>query len=302
VPVLVGVDAGGTSIECAIERDGRSIRRRGEPANVRVAGVARAAERIAAAVRGELHDEPFAALAVGAAGAGDPAVARALETALREHFASGAIAVCDDAEIALRAGVPDGDGAVLIAGTGSITYARVGERSYRAGGYGYLLGDDGSGFAIGRSALAQLLRSYDERVGREPLFEAIEAHLDAADARAVLARVYRSEDAPATIAALAPLVIERASAGERLASKIVQSAASELVELVKALVGMAHIAARELPLVYAGGLFAENSLLTFLVETRITADLPLLQSVKPAPPPVQGALELARRIAAHVSS
>ena len=108
-----------------------------------------------------LHDDAFDALVVGAAGAGDTVIASALESALRAYFPRGTIVVHDDAEIALRAAVPHGDGVVLIAGTGSIAYARVGEEVHRAGGYGYLLGDDGSGFAIGRAALAQMLRWYD---------------------------------------------------------------------------------------------------------------------------------------------
>lgn len=296
MPIFVGVDAGGTSIECVVEHDGEVRTARGEAANVRTAGVARAAERIAATVRGGLRGDAFDALAVGAAGAGDFVLARALEAALREYFPSGAVAVVDDAEIALRAAVPHGDGAVLIAGTGSIAYARIGEETHRAGGYGYLLSDDGSGFAIGRAALAQLLRWYDGRAAHTELFDAMSTQLQVRDAQELLRRVYGEPHPVAIVASIAPLVLDRAGAGERLASKIVQTAALELVELLKALVRRAKIEARELPLVFAGGLFAENSLLSYLVETRLLADLPLLAPVKSPSSPVQGALELARRM------
>jgi hypothetical protein len=77
----------------------------------------------------------------------------------------------------------------------------------------------------------------------------------------------------------------------------VQSAALELFDLLKGLMQRADIGRRELPLVFAGGLLAENSLLSYLIETRLMADLPLLHPVKSAPSPVRGALELARRIA-----
>jgi glucosamine kinase len=297
VPIFVGVDAGGSSIECVIEHDGKVRTTAADAANVRTAGVARAAQRIAAAVDSGLHGEAFDALVVGAAGAGDFTVARALEVALREHFSGGAIAVTDDAEIALRAAVPHGDGAVLIAGTGSIAYARVGEEAYRTGGHGHLLGDDGSGFAIGRAALAALLRWYDGRAAHSELFDAISAQLAVHDAQELVRRVYGESHPVPTVASIAPLVLDRAGSGERLASKIVQGAASELVELLKALVHRAKIGTRELPLVFAGGLFAGNSLLSYLVETRLLADLPLLQPIKSPPPPAQGALELARRIA-----
>ncbi len=297
MPIFVGVDVGGSSLDCTVERDGVTSDAQGDAANVRTEGVELAAGRIAATVRGALRGDAFDALVVGSAGAGDTVIARALEAALRAFFPHGAIGVHDDAEIALRAAVPLGDGAVLIAGTGSIAYARVGEAAHRAGGYGYLLGDDGSGFAIGRAALAQMLRWYDGRTPHSELFDAIASRLQVADAQALLGRVYGEPNVVASVAALAPLVLDRAGTGERVAAKIVQGAAHELVELVKSLVHRAELGKRELPLVFAGGLFAENSLLSYLVETRLLADMPLLQPVKSAPLPVYGALELARRIA-----
>jgi glucosamine kinase len=296
MPIFVGVDAGGSSIECVVEQDGELRTARGDAANLRTAGVARAAERIAAKVRNALRGDSFDALAAGAAGAGDFALARALEVALREYFPGAAVAVSDDAEIALRAAVPDGDGAVLIAGTGSIAYVRVGEETHRAGGYGYLLGDDGSGFSVGRAALAQLLRWYEGRAAHTELFDAIAAQLGVHGAQELLRRVYAEPNPVAIVASIAPLVLDRAGSGDRLANKIVQAAALELVELLKALVRAAKIEAREMPLVFAGGLFAQNSLLSYLVETRLLADLPLLHPIKSPPLPVYGALELARRM------
>ena len=297
MPIFVGIDAGGSSLDCVIERDGVTTGVHGGPANVRTAGIDGAAEQIAAAVRFGLHGEAFDALVVGAAGAGDTVIARALESALRTFFPDRAIAVHDDAEIALRAAVPHGDGVVLIAGTGSIAYARVGEEAHRAGGYGYLLGDDGSGFAIGRAALAQMLRWYDGRTAHSELFDAIAARLQIGDAQSLLGRIYGEPNMVGAVASLAPLVLARAGSGERVATKIVQSAAGELVDLLKSLVQRAQLAKRELPLVFAGGLFAENSLLSYLIETRLLADMPLLQPVKSALSPAHGALELARRIA-----
>ncbi len=297
MPIFVGVDAGGSSLDCVIERDGVTTGVHGNAANVRTEGIDGAATQIAAAVRFGLHDEAFDALVVGAAGAGDTTIARALESELRTYFPDSVIAVHDDAEIALRAAVPQGDGAVLIAGTGSIAYARVGEEAHRAGGYGYLLGDDGSGFAIGRAALAQMLRWYDGRAAHSELFDAIAARMQVGDAQALLGRIYGEPNMVGAVASLAQLVLARAGAGERVATKIIQNAASELVDLLKSLVQRAQLGKRELPLVFAGGLFAENSLLSYLIETRLLADMPLLHPIKSPLSPAHGALELARRIA-----
>jgi N-acetylmuramic acid 6-phosphate etherase len=294
--LIVGVDAGGTSTEYAIERDGSIVRHIGAAANARTLGPAIAGERIARELREALADAQPTAIAVGAAGAGDPAVAQALESALQDAFGGVPVAVYDDAAIAFRAGVPSGDGVVLVAGTGSIACAWFGDAFYRAGGYGPLLGDEGSAFAIGRAAVGLTLRSLDGRIPSDPLGQTIAQALGIGSGTQLVAQLHAGGDAIGAVAALAPLVLERAGAGDRSASKIVQSAAGDLVELVKAVVRAAGGGGTEIPLVFAGGVLASNSLLTYLIETRLNADLPLLAPMKNAAAPVSGALALARRM------
>lgn len=295
--IIVGIDAGGSATECAIERNGALSHASGEPANVRTLGAQAAAARLTAALRSTLGEERPDAIVVGAAGAGDPHLAQALEQSLRSIFTGARVAVHDDAAIALRAAVPGGDGIVLIAGTGSIACGIFGERVVRAGGYGALVGDEGSGFAIGRASIALALRAMDGRAPRDAFTDAIAAQLGAANTYEALAALYAQGEPIAAIASFARTAIERANDGDRSASKIVQAAAVELAELVKAVVRRADAAGREVPLVFSGGLLAENSLLTYLIETRLSADLPLLAPVKGAPAAVFGALTLARRLA-----
>jgi len=299
MPIVVGVDAGATST-AAVAADGERIVRTfaGDPANVRIAGVEGAADAIARSIEAALDGNTADAIFVGAAGAGRDDVATGLSAALRIRFPKARIAVTDDAHLALRAGVSQGDGIVLIAGTGSIAYAEIGNECYRSGGYGYLLGDDGSGFAIGAAALKLLLRSYDGRAPRDAMLERIEEKLNVANRQDALAAAYESPHPVAQIASLAPIVVELASAGERSANKIVQGAALELFEMVKSVAQNAGAKERELPLVLSGGLLRANSLLSYLLETRLSHDLPLLQPVKSARAPHMGALELARALIA----
>lgn len=293
--LVVGVDAGGTATTVAVA-DGETIVStfRGDAANVRSAGVRAAAQTIAGAVESALGGRSAASVVVGAAGAGRTEIANALEAELTKRFAGARVRVVDDARIALRAAVRQGDGVVLIAGTGSIAYAEIDAATYRAGGYGYLLGDEGSGFSIGSSAVRVLMRSYDERAPRDAMLDALEARLGARSAQEVLSVVYESPSAVTTIAALAPIVLEHASAGERSATKIVQGAALELADLLKTIVRRAGAANRELPVAFAGGLLRENSMLTYLLETRVSNELPLLHPIKNPPPAEMGALALAR--------
>ncbi len=290
----VGVDAGGTSTTAIASRDGVAGKpSSAEPANASSRGVAAAAEAIARAIDGALGGDHPAAIFVGAAGAGHDDVATALTAALAMRYASVKIVVRDDALIALRSGVRQGDGIVLIAGTGSIAYAEIDGKAHRSGGYGYLLGDEGSGFAIGNAAARLFARALDDRAPRDLLVEAVGAHLGVSSARGLADRIYRGGNPVAELAGLAPIVLDHAARGERSAAKIVQSAALELGDLLKAITRKSGSAERELPIVFAGGLLRTNSLLTFLLETRISNELPSMHVVKGSPDPCAGALALA---------
>lgn len=291
--IIVGVDAGGTTTRVAAERDGVRIGMlEAEPANLRTHGVDAAAETISRAIDELLAGEHPRALVVGAAGAGSSQTAQALRAVLEERFPGARVAVEDDATIALRALV-EGDGIVLVSGTGSIAVACVGGARYRAGGHGALLGDEGSGGWIGAAAVRQLLRHYDGRAPRDAMTDALAKELGSS-IDDVHHRIYGDEHPARRLAALAPLVLTLASDGERSATKIVQAAALELADLVKTVVRAAGCERSELPVVLAGGLLAQNSLLTYLLETRIANELPSLVPRKNPPPAYEGALVLAR--------
>lgn len=295
--VIVGVDAGGTTTVVAVEQDGELLRTHAGPgANASSRGAEPAsavvAQMIVAALDGALPHSIF----VGAAGAAREDVARTLRGTLESRFPGTVVGVRDDAYIALRASVPEGDGAVLISGTGSIAYAQHGDAEFRSGGHGYLLGDEGSGFSIGSAALRLLLRVFDERAPSEPFTDALAAHLGASDALGVTMRVYGAENSVAAVASVAPVVLEFANQGDRSANKIVQAAALELSDMAKSIVKRAQLAQTGAPLVLAGSLLANNSLLTYLLEMRLKNDLPEMPVFKADAQPFSGALAAARRL------
>jgi N-acetylglucosamine kinase-like BadF-type ATPase len=297
--IIVGVDAGGSTTVVLADGVASSPRRIvGEAANMRTLGAHDAAAVVARTVREAIGTAAPRAIFVGAAGVGTAELASALRIALLTHFADARIGVSDDAHIALRAGVPSGDGAVLIAGTGSIAYAEVDSERYRVGGHGHLLGDEGSGYAIGNAALRWLLRSYEGRVLADPMTVALAETLGAKSGADVVSRIAIDEHRVRTVAALAPLVIEHADTGERSATKIVQGAAQEAFDLLKAVLKAAKIGDREVAAVLSGGLFSKNSLYTYLIETRISSEFPQVRPLKNAPAPEHGALSEAHRLTA----
>lgn len=295
MPVFVGVDAGGSSTRAVAMRDEHvlgSVTEGGAQARSR--GVEAAADTIAHAIEAACGAASAEFVHVGAAGAGHHDIASALRNAIESRVPSARVRVTDDAIIALRAGIPEGDGVVLISGTGSIAYAQIDEKPYRAGGYGFLLGDEGSGAAIGAAGLRLYLKFCDGRAPRDGLIDALEASLHSIDASEVIDRVYLGEHALSALAAYAPLVMDVADRGEKSATKIVQTAALELFDLVKAVMRSGGAGNRDLALTFSGGMFSGNSLLTYLIETRVHNEFPLLRVIKNAPGAEYGAVALAR--------
>lgn len=295
--IAIGIDAGGTKISLAYAKDEEAPRIVSAPGvNATVEGAERAGASIADLVERALEGALPDAIFVGAAGAGNTSVAAEMRTALQGRFPRASVVVRDDAHIALRCAVPRGDGSVLIAGTGSIAYAERGEEAYRCGGFGPLLGDEGSGFSIAASAVKHLLRVYDGRARADALSDEIAGALSVASAAQTVARVYGAARPAAAVAELAPIVLRLAGEGERAAAKILQSAALELADLVKAVVARAGLSGSNAPIVFSGGMLGANSLLTFLLETRLMNDLGSMPIIKEHPAPCMGALRAAQQL------
>ena len=231
--VAVGVDAGGTATRAAVSENGaRAGAAQGPGANATTLGVDDAAGAIVRVVRSALEHRRPAAIVVGAAGAGRAGIASTLEALISSAFPDCRVAAGDDAAIALRAAVPEGPGVVLIGGTGSIAYAENGERRARVGGLGYLAGDEGSAFALGMAAVRLYGRVLDGRARADETTDLVARALGAPDRDAYISALYDAPPVPATIAALAPAIIAFAGKGNRVATKLVQQAGTDLGDLI----------------------------------------------------------------------
>lgn len=297
--IAIGVDAGGTATVAAASRDGRPVNQAtGPAANATTAGVAAASVTIIATIRAALGGERPDSVYAGVAGAGRAEVALGLRAAIAHDFPGARIVVTDDASIALRSAIPTGPGVVLIAGTGSIAYAENGDLRTLVGGHGHLLGDEGSAFALGMAALRLYARVLDGRASRDETTDLVARTLRAPDRAALHAALYDRRPDPAEIAALAPSIIAFAGKGNRASTKLVQETAKDLGDLLKAAVRAAALTEASPPIALTGGLLRENSLLTFLLETRIAGDYTGSEILRGAVEPVRGALRLAEAAAA----
>ena len=136
----------------------------------------------------------------------------------------------------MGSGTLGGYGMLIISGTGAIGAAidRAGKK-HIAGGWGYLLYDEGSGFAIGMGAIKSAVRDFERGVAA-PLEEAVKAHFNVNDLRAIVPVIYAEGFLPSSIASLAKEVSKIAEAGDAEAQRILKDAAGELAALVFSLI------------------------------------------------------------------
>lgn len=164
---------------------------------------------------------------VGLAGGGalvDPEVRRTFDLAWTAAGVRAPMTVCSDIEVAFSAASPEPDGAVLVVGTGSVVAQVRDHVLVRAvGGHGWLLGDDGSGFWIGRQAARATLRAMESGERLDGLAAAVRDHVDAPDDPAELVRLLMGGP-PVALAELSPLVAQAHERGELIALHIHEEA------------------------------------------------------------------------------
>jgi N-acetylglucosamine kinase-like BadF-type ATPase len=191
------------------------------------------------------------------------------------------------------------DGISVISGTGSVAYGEYEGRSARAGGWGEIIGDEGSAYWIAREGMNLFSRMSDGRAPRGPLHRIVRKQLGIRADLDLCARI-RGEDAEErnTFPQLAPLVYEAAKAGDKLAQAIFQRAADELVLCAQAV--RRALAVPEfvrLPVSHSGGVLAGAELLMKAFKSGLEKADPPFDYRAPRYPPAVGAAAHAARLA-----
>lgn len=299
---LGGVDGGGTKTLVALaDESGREVVRRTGPAGlVDPRHPERAAETVASVVREAMREAgisgPLEALCAGLAGVGNLAEREAVRQALLGSGVAGRVEVVTDGQAALEGALGGGAGILLISGTGSVAYGRAEDgRVERCGGWGMVVGDEGSGFAIGRRGLMAALRAADGRGEATRLLPLFLELLEVEDVHGIPPWAGRS--AKAEIAALATHVIRAADAGDAVALRLVDAEARALAEHAVALRCRLDPWSAPVPVVFHGGVLG-TSLFSGLVERALADADPSLRVSPPVADAVAGALRFARALPA----
>jgi len=257
---VLGIDVGGTKTACLLANEDGTILARAREAGANLQGAGELAlEKVLhtvmeAALDG--HRVTPSAICLGIAGVDRADDQRVVRGIMDRIGYKATVLIVNDALIALQAGVGDAPGIVIVSGTGSIAYGRnVRGEAARAGGWGHVLGDEGSGYWIGRNALRAVVRSADGRGAETSLAPRLLAHFGLTGATELIHRVYHKALAPSDVGALARYVQQARDEGDEVAAGILNFAADELMTTAAAVMKRLDMESDSFSFVLAGGMF-----------------------------------------------
>lgn len=306
MPWVLGLDGGGSRTIALIANEKGRVLGRGEsgPATQHTAGLARVAEAIRTATFNALDDAGLMVQALHAAcfalvGADHAIDRQVMASVIASLGLKCPITLEHDATAALAGATGGRPGAIIIADTGAMAYGEdaTGQRA-RADGYGPIVGDQGSGYDLGRRALMAALFHEDGRGPATLLTERIRQRFMLNAMPDVLNLVHGSP-APLQrqdIAALVPTVIQVAAEGDKVAQNLVRTAAQELgISVSAVLQRLSWPQGAEIPVAGIGSMFEAGSILIEPLTKAIQANVPQAKLVKPLHTPSYGAVLLALR-------
>lgn len=264
--VYLGLDGGGTKTDAAaLDEQGKLLARCiGGPSNPNSASYETALTEVMSAIDGVLEELPAAkqdiisiCLAVSGFSTDDEQalLKHAVLRHLYKHALSIPVFIQSEGQIALMAAVGSPYGVLVISGTGSICYGYTPEgSSFRTGGWGHHLGDEGSGYQLGLRTLKAVMRSYDGIAPPTVMTDMIMKEYGFKHITDLKGYVYIPSHSKAEIAAFSGICIQAAEAGDAAASAIIQEEAAALADTAAALLRRSP-ALREYPVVLSGSVF-----------------------------------------------
>ena len=293
---ILGVDGGGTKTVALLgDLDGNVLARGiSGSSNTNAVGFDAACLALESAINmaRQDHTGQISAMCLGLAGAGRKEEIEQFQNWAVQKFPKTVVKVVSDAEILLMAGAASSPALALICGTGSIAYGRtVTGELIRAGGWGYLFGDEGSGYAIGIAALRAVMQAYDGRGSKTLLSELVLKRYGLRTPPDLVRRIYGAESPPSAVASLTDLVEQAAGRGDSVAIGILEESSRELAQAIAAI--YPKLGASSVPLIITGGTILHGSYLkkafNRACETQRLVFTPVHYVVEPA----ESALKLA---------
>ena len=259
---VLGLDGGGTSCKaCATNLNGE-ILLRDIAGSININGVSENYIRaelsaLLARIYSEMGDMPEF-IVIGVAGISNPRTKEVLMSILHDTGYRGKVIITGDYKIALYAKLGVLNGVLLISGTGSIAYGIDSQGDeIRVGGYGHIIDDLGSAYAIGRDILASIIKFYDGRNEATALTDLVMNELEISNIDELISYVYSPERKKSDIAALAALVEPATRVNDKMAIEIQEKAAKDLAYLIETTIR--RMGEKELKIAFSGSVLEKNN-------------------------------------------
>ncbi len=298
-PFVLGIDGGGTATTVLAAGLHGDLMKKFRLGPLNINGQSRvAAEQTLTDLKIELEESGMnmsdcRGICIGAAGISNRDTAKLLTRNLKEQGMQGVIRLVGDHETALAGALEEPAGVILIAGTGSICYGiNESGAKFRAGGYGHIIDDAGSAYAIGRDILKAVVRSTDGRQGQTALKEKAFRYLEADSVEDLITWLYQPGRSKKEIAALAPLLEEGIREKDQVSTEILDHCGEELAQLAGAV--LTHFKS-PVSLVVSGSVLMKNNEIYSLFCEKVKKRFPQLEIMKMRGEAAQGAVRIILR-------
>jgi N-acetylglucosamine kinase-like BadF-type ATPase len=302
--LVIGLDGGGTKTAAELsDGNGNALASAtGGPTNFQVMGVEPAARTIVDLIETCCHTvgcsvNGLDSAVAGLTGAGRPGDQARMREGIRAEIARRKMAlrrvrVESDARIALEGATGGKPGVIVIAGTGSIVFGKdTAGTVHRAGGWGRIIGDEGSGYALGREVFRAVAAAWDGRSPRTSLPRLLKKSTGLETPDSIITALYRENF---DVASVAPIVTAAAAKGDRVARRILEQASNEIVDVMTAVIRKVRgRSKRPVSVSFIGSVLTSTNPYSRRVRSLIRTSLPGVTIRPPEAPPVHGAVLLA---------
>jgi N-acetylglucosamine kinase-like BadF-type ATPase len=301
---LIGMDGGGTKTKCILTDINLNplYETSNGPSNFLVIGTEKVSETIFNLITDCSNSQKIAisdieAVVLGTTGGGRKKDAELLETQIindssKKNMVINKFRVESDARIALEGAFTGKAGSILIAGTGSIMFGKDEKGEiHRVGGFGRFIGDEGSGYRIGRIGLNTVARYFDGRSKPTIIADLLEQEFSISSSENLITEVYRKNF---NIASVAPLVFEAAESGDKIAQRILEDEADELLLHISAMRTKLEVQLLKVSLI--GSLITTPNYFSYLFNEKVIRRFSDVQIKEPEHFPEFGAALMAKQL------
>jgi N-acetylglucosamine kinase-like BadF-type ATPase len=296
---FIGIDGGGTKTDCIITDDNNNqfFSLKGGPLNLLTTSPSESSKTIMQLINSCLSKLNITAadldsIGIGAAGAGRIEESVKLESNLKVLLPRSInVKVTSDAEAALEGAFNGKPGCILISGTGSIILGKDQNGFiHRCGGFGKILGDEGSGYMLGKKGLISAAKKFDGRGEKSLITDLLKDKYQIKSEQDIINAVYKNN---LDIAGVAPLVLASAGNNDKVALRIIDEETEELLTLITCMVKKLNKEYIEIS--FTGRLITTVNIFSITLKNKIAASYKMVKIIEPEYSPAMGAVFIAKK-------